>query len=61
MNKVEAVFKKMTSSERFGTKFGMFPCWVYDLGLNHEDIVALIDKARMSKGELHETDTSRSS
>jgi len=39
---VMAVWNRMNDSERFGMKFGMFPSWVQDYKLTHDELVKLM-------------------
>lgn len=41
-DKVMVVWAKMNDSERFGMKFGMFPSWIQEYKLTHDEIVRLM-------------------
>ncbi len=55
MNKIQEVYNRMNSSERFGVKFGLFPSWVEEYQLTHNEIVELMKLA----GEILEGSTFR--
>lgn len=42
--KVEKIWNKMNKSERFGCSMGMFPAWILEYKLTHEETVELMGK-----------------
>lgn len=45
---VQQVWDRMNESERHGVSMGLFPSWVLDYNLSHEQTVALM---KMKEGE----------
>lgn len=42
---VEQVWERANESERYGFSLGLFPSWVMDYDLAHEDTVTLMNKS----------------
>jgi hypothetical protein len=43
-SKVDEIWSKMKKSEKFGCSMAMFPAWVLDYKLTHEETCELMDK-----------------
>ena len=42
--KVAEIWLRMNGSEKFGCQFALFPAWVMEFGLTHEETVELMKK-----------------
>ena len=42
MDKISEIWTRMNDSEKFGCQFALFPLWVKDYNLTHEETITLM-------------------
>ena len=55
-DKALEVWDKMNDSEQYGCQFGLFPAWVLEYKLTHEEIVKLMG-FKANGGNINEVST----
>lgn len=54
MSRVDEIWERMNDSERYGVPFGLFPAWVQEYELTHEETVELMGKTAATEAKLLE-------